>query len=244
MASTLNLEAEGLVRRVHYSRAPVNPMDICTIVSVYPKAIKEIKPMINPSVWEMPAVPVDKINTDFNISNVGPASWWKEMEDGQPWLEIVTNSVEMAKAWIGDYCKMVGVESTQQMPGLFWVPGKYNKLTIKSYKADNGDNFDSLIAEARAKQERFYKAIVALADVGWARSNGNPLAISDDARLGAEILGLSKNKAWMQDFKAFELTNCKACGHMVNPMYPVCSNCKAIVNLDRAKELDIKFASM
>lgn len=243
MASTLDLVKEGLAVRIHYSKAPDNPMDRCTIVSVYPRPIKENKPMVHPSVWEMPALPVEKINTDFNISVVAPTSWWKEMEDGQPWLEIVTNSMIMADSWIKDYCKMLGVEWGVRQPGLFWVPGKHNKISIQTYKNElTGETFEQLLAKARRLQEEFYKEIVRLADVMWARTNGNPLTISDDARLGAEILGVSKHKAWMQDFKAYELSNCKACGHMINPMYPICSNCRAIVNEDRAKELGIKFA--
>jgi hypothetical protein len=242
MPSTLDLVKEGLAVPVHYSKAPINPLDKCTIVSVWPKPIKETKPMIHPSVWQMPAVEVGKVYTDYEISVIGPASWWKEMEPNQPWLEIVTNSLDMAKAWIGDYCKMLGVDG-EKMPGLFWVPGKFSKLTVKSYKnEDTGETFESLITKARTMQDNFFKELVRIADIGWARSNGNPLAISDDARLGAELLGTSNKKAWMQDFKAYELINCKACGHMVNPMYPICSNCKAIVNEARAKELNIKFA--
>jgi uncharacterized OB-fold protein len=37
--------------------------------------------------------------------------------------------------------------------------------------------------------------------------------------------------------------NCKACGTLVLPNFPVCPNCKAIVDEEKAKVLNIKFAS-
>ncbi len=81
-----------------------------------------------------------------------------------------------------------------------------------------------------------------IADILWARTNGNPLAISDDSRLAAEKLGLTSQKNWMGDFRARELTNCKACGHMINPVYPVCPNCKNVIDEEKAKSLNLKFA--
>ncbi len=51
-----------------------------------------------------------------------------------------------------------------------------------------------------------------------------------------------KEKPWMIDFTTITLINCPACGHMVRPGYPVCSNCKAIVNKELAEKMKIEFA--
>ena len=93
---------------------------------------------------------------------------------------------------------------------------------------------------AKMKQKNWFTELVKIADVDWARTNGNPRAISDDSRLAAQKLGLQK--AWMQDFRAVELNNCPACGAMININYPVCSNCKNIINTEKAKSLGLKFA--
>jgi hypothetical protein len=79
-----------------------------------------------------------------------------------------------------------------------------------------------------------------MSDVDWSRTNGNPLAISEIARLAAQYLKLQK--PWMQDFQAFQLDACPACGQLTNLKYPVCKHCKAIVNPERAKELNLQFA--
>lgn len=228
-----------LVNDARLTKAPVNPLDVCTLVSVFPKEIKEVKVAIFPGKLFIPAVKNPKEN--FELVHIYPASWWKEMEEKMPWLEIVTSSMVMAESWINDYSAQLGVEKGVKGPGLFYIPGKFNKTSILTYKNDNV-TFDILLNNARTKQELFFRELVHLADVMWARTNGNPISISDDARMAAEYLGVSKHKAWMQDFKSFELTNCKACGHMINPLFPVCANCKAIVNEDRAKELGIKFS--
>jgi len=82
--------------------------------------------------------------------------------------------------------------------------------------------------------------LVKLADSLWARSNGNPLAISDSMRTAAKELNLEKD--WMKDFRMVETVRCKACGSLLNPMFPVCPTCKAINDPAKAKELGLTFA--
>ncbi len=98
-----------------------------------------------------------------------------------------------------------------------------------------------MLGKAIAAQKLYYAELVKLADSLWARTNGNPLSISDDARLAAKKLGF-ENKPWMKDFAAVQMTNCKACGHMVNPIFPVCPNCKNVIDVNKAKEIGIQFA--
>lgn len=211
--------------------SPQNPMDRSTVVSIYPKVIDEKKPTIQPGRFilnkgslEHPAILV-----------VGSSSWWKEIDDEQPLLEIPNNSVQVADSIVKDYCNgILGCNMKDCMPGIFWVPGEYTVEEIKTKQF-------VLLNRAAENQRRFWETLVKLADGLWARTNGSPLCISDDMRMAARELNLN-NKDWMQDFHMLEQIRCAACGALRNPEFPVCQTCKAIVDPDKAKALNLTFA--
>lgn len=224
-------------------KAPTNPLDKSTIVSVFPKHIIERKCTIQPGVFEIP--PGSPENPSILV--VGPSSWWKEIDENQPLLEIPHSSIVVADSIVKDYCNgLIACDMADNMPGLFFVPGckndpntglPSNKRTIEWIKEEHKDKLDA----ATAKQRNWYTALVRMADALWSRSNGNPLAISDDMKLAATSLGLM-NKEWLKDSQIMELVRCQACGSLKNPLYPICSNCKAITDKDKAKELGLVFA--
>lgn len=219
-------------------RMPVNPLDKSTIVTVYLRVLDIYNPTLFPGTFRIPAATPN----DFEILVVGPSSWFKAMEEGQPYLEIPNSSIQVAESIIRDYTNgLVGCDMNDKMMGLFYVPGEYTKVTIMGYvDQKTKKTFKQMLEEAREKQKNWFKELVEIADVDWARTNGNPRSVSDDSRMAAEQLGLSKS--WMQDFRQMELVNCRACGHLGNPDYPVCANCKTIINEIKAKEMGIKFA--
>src|SRR5712692_36181 len=217
---------------VRSARIPINPLDKSTIVSVYHRAIQSRNHTIFPCNFVIPAAQDDS----FELLVVGPSSWFKETEEGQPYLEIQNSSIHVAESIIRDYANgLIGCDMHNSMPGLFFIPGEYTKITVMAVP-----NFKQRLEDARNKQKNWYMELVKLADVDWARTNGNPRAISDDSRLAANKLNLQKT--WLQNFEAAQLINCKGCGHLVNPNYPICSNCKMVINEAKAKELNIKFA--
>ena len=212
-------------------RGPVNPLDKSTIVSIFPKEIREVKYTISPGefcihpgTYESPAILV-----------VEPSSWWREIDEEQPLLEIPVSSIQIADSVVKDYCNgILGCNMADAMPGLFYVPGEH---TIKTLHA----SFQHELDKANTRQRAFYSVMIKMADALWARSNGNPLAISDDMRLAANELG-QKTKDWMKDYSMVDMVRCMACGALKNPTYPVCGQCRAIdASHPRAKE--IKFAS-
>lgn len=207
-------------------KAPTNPLDKCTIVSIYPKPIKEIKLTVDPPEYLIPAGSYEKPS----VLVIGPASWWKDMDPNQPLVEIQISSVVMAESIVKDYCSSVLCsDMANATPGLFFVLGEKSSTQVVFQHKD-------LLDQAKVKQENWQKEIVRMADVDWARTNGNPLSIPDEARLAAEMLGL-KNKPWMQDFKHFEMKNCPACGHLYNPLFPMCANCKTVIDKKKYEEM-------
>jgi hypothetical protein len=93
--------------------------------------------------------------------------------------------------------------------------------TIKWVKSD----FKAELELARQRQHNWYMFLVKAADSLWARSNGNPLAVSDDMRMAAKELNVTANKDWMRDFQMVDMVRCKACGSLKNPQFPICASC-------------------
>lgn len=211
-------------------RAPVNPMDKTTIVSIYPKHIHEVKLTIQPGVFDIKAGSYE----NPAILVVGPSSWWKELDDEQPLLEIPSSSIQVADSIVRDYSNGI-LESNMAdvMPGLFYIPGNKTVAQIKS-------EYKEALDKANAKQRNWFIALIKAADVLWARSSGNPLAVSDDMRMAAEQMGVKKE--WMADTGTIEMAKCKACGVLNNNQVVVCPNCKVILDPVRFKELGLSFA--
>lgn len=213
-------------------RAPVNPMDKSTVVSIYPRELNEKKPTIQPGVFHLPAGSWEKPA----ILVVGPSSWWKEIDEEQPLLEIPCSSIQVADSIVKDYCNgLFACNMGRSMPGIFWVPGEFTVNEIRKVHTQK-------LEDARNKQKFFFEALVKYADGLWARSNGNPLSISEDMRMAARELGLADGKPWMKDAQILKMSNCPMCGAMYNPAYPMCGSCKAVVNPELAKQLGIQFA--
>jgi hypothetical protein len=131
------------------------------------------------------------------------------------------------------------------MPGLFYVPGNIQKQIISGLDFDvelspnKKTKFSLLLKDVEAKQKNWFSNLVKAGDILWARTNGNPLSISDDMRLAAEQLNL-KEKPWMRDFTTMVMKDCPACGTMGKPGYPVCSVCHHIIDEELYKSMGLK----
>lgn len=196
-------------------RQPVNPMDRATVVSIYPKEIHEIKHTIEPGRFDLGKGSYEKPA----ILVVGPSSWWREIDEEQPLLEIPVSSIQIAESVVRDYCNgLLACNMGDTMPGIFYVAGEHNLVSLKK-------SYQHELDKALTRQRKFYETLVLLADALWARSQGNPLAISDEMRMAARELNLTETKDWMRDFKMINMVRCKACGSLKNPEYPICASC-------------------
>ena len=211
-------------------RGPINPMDKSTIISIYPKEIVEIKYTIQPGKFVVPPGTLDKPG----ILTVGPSSWWRDIDEDQPLLEIPVSSIQIAESIIKDYTNgLLGCNMADARPGLIYVVGEHSQADIlKNYKPE--------LEKAELYQRNWFAALVKLGDALWARSQGNPMAISEDMRFAAIQLALN-DKPWIKDFQAMEMVRCFACGSLKNPQYPVCPSCRA-VDMAHPNAKNIKFA--
>src|SRR6188474_446560 len=109
-------------------RAQVNPMDKSTVVSIYPKQITEFKATIQPNTFVVPAGTFEKPG----VLVVGPSSWWREVDEEQPLLEIPVSSIQIAYSIVTDYMNgLLGCNMNDQMPGMFYIPGAFTADEIK-----------------------------------------------------------------------------------------------------------------
>jgi len=211
-------------------RTAKNPMDICTIVSIFPMEIIEEKPTIERGKWKIPAGSFE----EPAILVVGGHSWWKDYDPDQPVLEIPVSSIQIAESIIKDWANgMLGCNMSDSMPGLFFILGEHTKLDVKL-------KYKEKLNEVKIKQENWYRVLVRLADSLWSRTNGNPLAIWEEMKLAARALNLN-DKPWLKDHQQAELVRCFACGNMRNPNYPICPTCKSI-DTSHPDAKNLKFA--
>lgn len=212
-------------------RAPINPMDKSTIVSILPKAIHERKATIQPGFFDLAPGSFDSPS----VLVVGPSSWWREIDENQPLLEIPVSSIQIADSIVRDYCNgLLAANMDDQMPGLFYIPGEY---TVERLKKEHMP----LLLKAQARQRKWFMELIRVADILWSRSNGNPLSISSDARLACAELNIS-NKPWLGDQQTAELVRCVACGSLRNANFPICQTCKAVADPTLAAKLNLTFA--
>lgn len=233
MAIIGSLQATDLsqIRKKITIRTPPNPLDKSTIVSIYPMPIHEKKCTIQPGDFRIPAGSFDKPS----LLQVGQSSWWRDIDENQD-LEIPQGSIQVAESIVMDYCKgVLGYEPERMMPGLFYVIG--GDWTIEKLKKEHLP----LLLKYKRMQDDWFKELIRVADILWARTNGNPLGVPDQARLGARELGI-KDKPWLTDSVNYEKVPCIACGSLRNPAFPICQVCKAIADPVKAKELGLVFA--
>lgn len=217
---------EQLKRRT--VRAEVNPFDKTTIVSIAPFDIKETILTIQPGSFFIPKGSLD----NPSLTVVGPSSWWKETSADEPLLEIVVNSVLIAKALVDDYVSsMNGVTLNASQPGIFYIPGEHTD--VDKVKKEYGH----ILVRMNLLQNSWYNFLIKQADSLWARSNQNPLAIDDQSRMAAKALQI--DKPWIRDFQTIQNVNCIACGNPRNPQFPICPSCKMIVDKPLALKLGI-----
>lgn len=210
-------------------RAEINPMDKSTIVSIYPREIKENnKWTIQPNKFEIPAGTYEKPA----LLVVGSSSWWRDVDPDQPLLEIPQSSITVADSIVRDYCNgLVGCDMAERMPGLFFIPGEIDlRKLLGEYKP--------LLDKAKTKQRNWYETLVKIADIYWAQYNGNPISISEDMRIAAKDLGFDRE--WVRNVQAIEMIRCVACGNMRNPAYPICMHCRTVVDKSAYDKLGLK----
>lgn len=198
-------------------RGPVNPLDRSTLVSIYPRPCNFKNVTLSPGRWYLEAGSPEKPA----LLIIGPSSWFRDVSIDEPLIEIVQSSVQIGESLIKDYLNGVfACNMHDAMPGLFFVPGAFTLDELRG-------KYQNLLELAERHQMNYYKTLIKFGDALWARSNGNPLAVGDEMRLAARVLGM-QDKEWMKDFGSGGMVPCFACGEFKKPEYAICKVCHSI----------------
>jgi hypothetical protein len=208
--------------------------DRSTVVSIVPFEINEYKPGLNPPSFffekcEDPTEPVCLI--------IEPNWFYVPVPDHpQKNFRIEVNSESLADSICRDFLNSQLARDTDSdaEPGIFWVPEAATPSII------NG-NYREELNHAKARQERWFIALVKMADDDYERTRRHE-TISDFQRHAARALNLER--PWILDsttIKRSATKTCPVCTAQVLAESIVCPTCKAI--LDEQKYKTFKFAA-
>src|SRR5690349_11943983 len=86
-------------------KSPPNPLDVCTVVSIFPKPVVAKFITCEPNEFTVPAGKKEAPS----LIHVGSVSWWKDTGPDQPLIEIQVSSPQVAQSIITDYVlNMIG----------------------------------------------------------------------------------------------------------------------------------------
>lgn len=195
--------------------APKIPYSIqnCTVVSLLPYPVKEPKPGIIPSYFQIPRC---KDTNQPSVLQVGEAIHWYESPfKDQPPIKMTHNSREVAKAIVNDLIEaQLGLDS-DAAPGLFWVEGHFETKDIVQ-------KFKTNLEDAKNRQLRWFVTLVRIADDDWARYHQHKF-VSDLQRYAAKSMGLDRE--WTTTAISEVMVQCPLCKEYVRGDAIVHSSC-------------------
>lgn len=208
-------------------RATPNPLDKATIVSIYPKSIREIKETISPGIFEISAGSFE--NPALLV--VGSSSWWRDIGEGMPTVEIPNGAIYIADSFINDWIGGLPGVTDNSKPGLFFIPGDIKLDRVK-------EEYGNALKDCNVRQRNWFNNLLTEADKEWAKTNGNPKAISDLMKMAARELS-KEDRPWMSSSVDIKKVPCVACGNLRNPSFPICPSCNRVVDVVLAGKLGI-----
>lgn len=196
----------------------------CTVISLVPFSIKEIKPQVIPGYFQIPPAKKDS----FQRLPVGESIYWMESPyKGMPPIKITETPRAMARSIVNDYIEAQLATDTDTAPGLFWVEGHWDKREIT-------EGFASELEAARNRQNRWFVNLIRIADDDWAQSHQHR-AISDIQRHAARALGMSKE--WLTVSVDERMVQCPLCKELVRHDAIVHNMCGYILKPEEYEKL-------
>lgn len=195
-----------------------------TIVSIMPFGFRDEKPGLAPGDFQMKAASPEK--PEIHVVKVAQIRMMDQ--DYRPFMLDVDH--EKVAADVCDcHNKSQIVWNDDAIPGLFWVKGEHTAEEVVK-------KFAKEIAEAKRKQDNWFRMIVKIADDDWSKWHQHKY-ISDLQRTAARSLNLERE--WVKDDVNMN-TRCPACQSIISTEAAVCFACKAVVNEEKYKQF--KFA--
>lgn len=195
----------------------------CTVVSLLPVKLSEVKPHLFPGQFDIPACPKGEIV----VIHVGESHHFiPDVFDEKRNYKVVTPPHEMARSICEDYgTALVGTDSDAG-PALFWVHQRLSDIQV-------AEKHPKLISFFQERQKRWFDNLISMADADWEK-NKNRMAVSDLQRVAAKYHGQTKD--WV-NITPMENMPCVFCKVMISVDSIKCFNCKEVVNPEAYKRL-------
>lgn len=191
-------------------------MSKSTLVWPLPVDFNETKPGIYPGIYIIPA----PLANDFDVCIVSDGSCPVYLDESRGSISTLQSSEVMAQSLVEDYINAcIGVDKLNECyPGLFWVPGEYTKAEIIK-------NFPDRLAKSKACQNRWFLALIRMADDDWA-VNRSHRAITPLQRIAAtQMENIIGKKEWNTAMTTDAFKNCKFCTSKIPVAALVCPTC-------------------
>ena len=187
--------------------------DTATIISICPFPIEETKPGLVPNSFRIPAAALN----DIEILNITNNVYCRQR------VPVVGNILEipilastLAESIVNDRLTGQLLYSTTSKPGLFWVPGTYNKAEAKI-------KFAKEIKEVTEYQNNWYIDLTKLADDDWNKYHQHKF-ITDMQRHAGRVLGLERD--WLVEAAVASEKKCIACYSSMHVNAAICPTCR------------------
>lgn len=200
-----------------------------TVISIFPKEIKEPKPGLFPAEFIIPLGTVEKpgylIIDDNTFYQVDPDPLSEAKE--KAYIKVPVKALEVAQSIINDYVNsLIEVELGEAVPGIFAVKGDYRDSEYIKAK------FKHEIAEYSRAQRRWFTNLAKSADEIWAKTRSTA-GISDLQRIAAEAIGWGKE--WLISLD--EPSKCPYCKNNIIEGALKCTTCGEILNVEQYNKL-------
>lgn len=201
-----------------------------TVVSLMPFDITEVKPGLEPGIFEVKAGDIKHQMPFCLVINDSTCPLY--LGDGKTYP-----TVEPAKKVAEAICKDFIVAQLEYVPdvaepALFCVEGAYKADQVKEI-------FKKEIQDALKKQAEWFNRLVTAADDEWTK-NKNSRVITDRMRVAARTLGLTREWLHKPTAESLNVMDCPACGSTISSTVAICKHCHTIVNVEKYKELQSK----
>lgn len=195
-----------------------------TIVSLVPVPIREEKPGLYPSRFEIPPCegPIPQ------LLHLPEAYYFVYLDEKRPSLRISVPPSQLAASFVTDYCEAQLGITDEAGPGIFALEGKLSLTEVFMKKEQ--------LKEARERQTRWFTNICRIADDDWNKFHQHNV-ISNFQRVAANYLGWdSSQHEWMTPPKT-QTSACPACTTKVPSGAIVCASCRCILDAEAYKKL-------
>lgn len=193
----------------------------CTIASFLPFPIREpSKPGLCPGTF-----PIDASDGIKPAIFVVEDAVRAQYDENFKIIDMPVPASVVANSIIVDYILGQLQTDPDKGPGIFWVEGQFSADEILK-------RFPAKVKETQDKQTKWFQALVKSADDTWQQHHQHRF-IADLQRTAARVLNYKRE--WLDD-ASDRSVKCPACMTIISRDASICFACKAIVNVEKAKQ--------